>query len=226
LESDPRVSNWSFNKYKEGTLLGSSALLFVLLTAFLIWPGFVSGILLGIVFLIWCVLVYFFRDPDRLLDRSQDQYYSPGDGVVNDIEMVQEVDFLKGEFVRIGIFLSVFDVHVQRAPAKGTVEFVTHQDGKNHPAYDPAASVENEQIVMGLDTEAGIILVKQISGILARKCYNYARPGDDLSSGQRYGLIKFGSRVELYLPPDIRIICSVGDKVQAGISPLAELRNE
>ena len=221
--SDQRVPGWSFNKNKEGSLLISSVLLVMAFTALLLWPGWLSGILLGIIFPFWCILFYFFRDPDRAMSRSQDSFYSPGDGVVSDIEIVQEVDYLKEEFIRIGIFLSIFDVHVQRAPITGMVDFVTHQAGKNHPAYDPAASFENDQIIMGMDTSAGKILVKQISGILARKCYNYAKPGDQILSGQRYGLIKFGSRVELYLPPNTRILCSIGDKVQAGISKLAEV---
>lgn len=221
--SDPRVPGWSFKKNKEVSLLGSSFLLFMAFTAFLLWPGWLFGIFLGIIFPVWCVLFYFFRDPDRAMNRSEDTYYCPGDGVVSDIEIVQEVDYLNQEFVRIGIFLSLFDVHVQRAPISGKVDFVTHKAGKNHPAYDPAASYENDQIIMGLDTPQGKIMVKQISGILARKCYNYARPGEQIKSGQRYGLIKFGSRVELYLPPTARILCSIGDKVQAGLSELAVL---
>ncbi len=223
---DPRVPGWSFNKNKERSLLGSSVLLVMAFTALLTWPGLLSGMFLGIVFLVWCILFYFFRDPDRAMNRSQDYYYCPGDGVVSDIETVQEVDYLKQEFVRIGIFLSLFDVHVQRAPITGKVDFVTHQAGKNHPAYAPAASYENDQIIMGLDTVCGKIIVKQISGILARKCYNYAKPGDQIQSGQRYGLIKFGSRVELYLPPGTRILCSVGEKVKGGITVLAEITDE
>jgi len=223
---DNRVSGWSFNKNKEETLLISSVMLVMAFTTILLWPGWLSGIFFGIVFPLWCILFYFFRDPERAMSRSPEFYYCPGDGVVSDIETVQEVDFLKQEFVRIGIFLSVFDVHVQRAPINGTVDFVTHQAGKNHPAYDPAASYENDQIIMGLDTPYGKIMVKQISGILARKCYNYAKPGEEIQSGQRYGLIKFGSRVELYLPANSRILCSIGDKVQAGISKLAEINNE
>ena len=223
---DQRVPGWSFNKNKEITLLGSSVLLVMAFTALLLWPGWLSGILFGVVFPLWSILFYFFRDPDRLLERSQDYFYSPGDGVVSDIETVQEVDYLKGEFVRIGIFLSIFDVHVQRAPMAGVVDFVTHQAGKNHPAYTPEASYENDQIIMGLDTSAGKILVKQISGILARKCYNYAKLGEQILSGQRYGLIKFGSRVELYLPPGTRVLCLVGDKVKGGITTLAEIADE
>jgi len=224
--SDPRVEGWSFNKNKEETLLGSSVLLVMAFSALLLWPGWLSGIFFGIVFPIWCILFYFFRDPERVMSRSGKYFYSPGDGVVSDIETIQENNYLKREFVRIGIFLSVFDVHVQRAPMTGKVDFVMYQPGMNHPAYDPAASYENDQIVMGIDTEYGKILVKQISGILARKCYNYSKPGDQIQSGQRYGLIKFGSRVELYLPPNTRILCSIGDKVEAGISELAEINKD
>ncbi len=216
--TDPKVSGWSFYRNKESSLLASSILLVTVLAAVLLWPGYLTGMALGIVVILWSILLYFFRDPDRVVDRSPDIYYSPGDGVVSDIDFVNEVDYLEGEFIRIGIFLSLFDVHVQRAPMMGKVEFVTHQAGKNHPAYDPAASVENDQIVMGLETAAGRIIVKQISGILARKCYNYARSGEELLTGQRYGLIKFGSRVELYLPPETRILCSIGEKVQGGIT--------
>jgi phosphatidylserine decarboxylase len=219
------VPGWAFNKNKEGTLLGSSILLVMAFTALLLWPGWLVGILFGFVLLLWSILAYFFRDPDRGLTRLEDSFFSPGDGVVTDIETVTEVDYLQQEFIRIGIFLSIFDVHVQRAPISGTVEFVSHQAGKNHPAYDPAASYENDQIIMGMDTVHGKILVKQISGILARKCYNYAKPGEQIQSGQRYGLIKFGSRVELYLPPDSRILCSVEDKVKGGLSVLAEIVN-
>ncbi|MCD6425414.1 MAG: phosphatidylserine decarboxylase family protein [Anaerolineales bacterium] len=224
--SDQRVPDWSFNKNKEITLLGSSVLLVMAFTALLLWTGWLSGIFFGIIFPLWCILFYFFRDPDRVMERSQDYYYSPGDGVVSDIETVQEVDYLKGDFVRIGIFLSIFDVHVQRAPMAGVVDFVTHQAGKNHPAYTPEASYENDQIIMGLDTSAGKILVKQISGILARKCYNYAKLGEQILSGQRYGLIKFGSRVELYLPLGTRVRCLVGEKVKGGITILAEIADE
>jgi len=224
--SDPRVPGWAFEKNKEGTLLGSSILLVMAFTALLLWPGWLIGILFVLVFLLWSILVYFFRDPDRVMTRSEDYFYSPGDGVVTDIETVKEVDYLQQDFLRIGIFLSILDVHVQRAPLFGTVEFVSHKAGKNHPAYDPAASVENDQIIMGMDTVHGKILVKQISGILARKCYNYAKPGEKIFSGQRYGLIKFGSRVELYLPPDARILCALGDKAKAGLTALAEIVNE
>jgi phosphatidylserine decarboxylase len=173
---------------------------------------------------IWGFVLYFFRDPDREFQHLPNIAVSPGDGIVRDITTYREKEYLDIDFIRIGIFLSIFDVHVQRAPLKGEVDFVTHQKGKNHPAYSPEASLENDQIAMGIKTKYGMIMVKQISGILARKCINFAGPGDQIKSGQRYGLIKFGSRVELFLPPDAKVLCSVGDKVKGGLTPVAEMK--
>ena len=173
---------------------------------------------------IWGLVLYFFRDPDREFHHLPSVAVSPGDGIVRDITIIREKEYLDVDFIRIGIFLSIFDVHVQRAPLEGEVDFVTHQKGKNHPAYSPAASLENDQIVMGIKTKYGMIVVKQISGILARKCFNFAGPGDQVQSGQRYGLIKFGSRVELFLPLDAKVLCSVGEKVKGGLTPVAEMK--
>jgi phosphatidylserine decarboxylase len=169
------------------------------------------------------LVLYFFRDPDRNIIRESGTFYSPGDGVISDIAIK---GFDGKEYLRIGIFLSVFDVHVQRAPITGQVSFVEHNQGKNHPAFDPAASIENDQIVMGIHSEFGLVIVKQIAGILARKCVNYAKKDDLINMGQRYGLIKFGSRVELYLPKEVKVLCEVGEKTYGGITALAEMSNE
>jgi phosphatidylserine decarboxylase len=223
LNVDPRVKGWSFNKAREGSILGTSILFSLAVIILFVYPGLITGLLNVITFSLWAIVLYFFRDPERKVPGDPNIFYSPGDGVVSDITTFREEDYLDIEFMRVGIFLSVFDVHLQRAPIEGEVEFITHQKGKNLPAYDPAASQENDQIVMGLNTRFGMILVKQISGILARKCYNYATIGENLKSGQRYGLIKFGSRVELYLPDNARLLCEIGDKVKAGISGIAEM---
>jgi phosphatidylserine decarboxylase len=221
LSKDPYVPGWKFRKVQEGSILASviSALtagtLAVLFSHWLLWV--IWGSCLAVMFLV----LYFFRDPDRTMQRSPAVFYSPGDGVVNDIMTIHEEAYPELEFNRIGIFLSVFDVHVQRAPVEGEIEFITHRIGKNLPAYDPEASAENDQIVMGIKSKFGLILIKQIAGILARKCINYARVGDQIESGQRYGLIKFGSRVELYLPMGATILCQVGDKVKAGLTEMA-----
>jgi phosphatidylserine decarboxylase len=172
------------------------------------------------------VILYFFRDPRRIIEYSPNVFYSPGDGTVSDITRVNFPLGSEQPFVRIGIFLSVFNVHVQRAPISGKVLNVTHHPGEHFPAYNPLASLENEQISMEIDSRYGPIIVKQISGILARKCFNYSQKGDHIRAGQRYGLIKFGSRVELFIPISSTVSCKVGDKVFGGLTPLANIDDE
>jgi len=226
LKSDIRVPGWDFKKYREGFIVVPTFIVLLALIGVIFAPRVLTFVILVLCLVIWGLVLYFFRDPDREFQHLPNVAVSPGDGIVRDITTLREKEYLDVDFVRIGIFLSIFDVHVQRAPLKGEVDFVTHQKGKNHPAYSPAASLENDQIVMGIKTKYGMIMVKQISGILARKCFNYAEPGDQIQSGQRYGLIKFGSRVELYLPPDTKVLCSVGEKVKGGLTPIAEMQEE
>ena len=225
MQEDSRVPGWAFRKTHDKYILGF-ALLFLFSVILVIvgshWLTWIFCVLAGVVF---GLVLYFFRDPKRSLERNLNVCYSPADGRVTDITTVSLKEFPGSDYLRIGIFMSILDVHVQRSPLNGVVDFVSHQPGKNYPAYDPAASVENDQITMGIKTGNGLILVKQIAGILARKCVNYAKPGEQIQSGQRYGLIKFGSRVELFLPPDVKTIVSIGDNVIAGITPLAEMKN-
>jgi len=226
MQVDPHVPGWSFRKIHDKYILGF-ALLFLLAVILAIaashWLSWIFCLLVGIVF---GLVLYFFRDPKRILDRDINLCYSPADGRVADITTVSLKEFPGSDFLRVGIFMSILDVHVQRSPLNGVVDFVSHQPGKNYPAYDPAASVENDQITMGIKTDSGLILVKQIAGILARKCVNYAKPGEQIQSGQRYGLIKFGSRVELFLPLNVKTNISIGDNVIAGVTPLAEMKND
>ena len=223
MKSDLRVPGWDFKKYREVSILVPTIIVLLALIGVIYAPQVFTIVIFVFCLLIWGLVLYFFRDPDREFQHLPNVAVSPGDGIVRDITTFREKEYLDVDIIRIGIFLSIFDVHVQRAPLKGEVDFVTHQKGKNHPAYSPAASLENDQIVMGIKTKYGMIMVKQISGILARKCFNFAGPGDQIQSGQRYGLIKFGSRVELFLPPDARVLCSVGEKVKGGLTPVAEI---
>ncbi len=224
MKSDLRVPGWDFKKYREGSIVVPTIIVLLALIGVIYAPRVFTIVIFVFCLLIWGLVLYFFRDPDREFQHLPNVAVSPGDGIVRDITTFREKEYLDIDLIRIGIFLSIFDVHVQRAPLKGEVDFVTHQKGKNHPAYSPAASLENDQIVMGIKTKYGMIMVKQISGILARKCFNFVGPGDQIQSGQRYGLIKFGSRVELFLPPDARVLCSVGEKVKGGLTPVAEIR--
>jgi phosphatidylserine decarboxylase len=145
--------------------------------------------------------------------------------VVN-IVREHESEFLNQESVRISIFLSVLDVHVQRIPIGGKVLRVQHHPGQFLQAYRPEASQVNEYIATILETPYGLVLVKQIAGIMARRCVNYLHPGETVYTGERLGLIRFGSRADLFLPADARLLISIGDKVIGGITPLARLKEK
>lgn len=159
----------------------------------------------------------FFRDPQRAIPQTPGAVVSPADGRVHEIEMEPGGH-------RISIFLSVTDVHVNRAPYAGKVTEVVYQPGRFVPAYRAAASRENESNRMTLDSPDAVIAVKQIAGILARRIVCRARPGDVLERGQRYGLIRFGSRTDLFLPADADVVARVGDTVRGGETILAFLK--
>jgi phosphatidylserine decarboxylase len=170
---------------------------------------------------LWALVLYFFRDPNRQPPSATDLVLSPGDGEVVVITEEEERTYLGRACRRVSIFLSVFDVHVQRAPIAGTVRSVVHKPGQFLQAFRPEASELNEHIAMTIDSRYGPVLVKQIAGILARRCVNYATAGDVLFPGQRYGLIRFGSRVDLYLPLEAELLVAVGDRVYGGLTAIA-----
>jgi len=159
-------------------------------------------------------VLFFFRDPERLLPKGKDLVVSPADGRVIVIKDVYEPDYLKQDVKQVSIFLSVFNVHVNRAPVGGTVETVKYNPGKFHVAAVDKASLENEQTGMVIVHGKHKILVKQIAGLIARRIVCYAKPGEVLMPGERYGLIRFGSRVDLFLPKDIELKVKVGDRIK------------
>ncbi len=189
-------------------------------------PGFFSRLLTAGATGIWLLILYFFRDPNRRPVTAPGLVVSAGDGEVVAIAREREEEFLQCEALRVSIFLSILDVHVQRAPIGGTVTAVEHRPGKFLQAFRPEASTENEFIAMKIETPYGKVLVKQIAGIMARRCVNYARPGQRVATGQRFGLIRFGSRVDLFLPPNAKILTSVGDHARGGVTPIARLPEE
>ena len=159
----------------------------------------------------------FFRDPERAIPQRPGAVVSPADGRVHEIEMEEERR-------RISIFLSVADVHVNRAPHAGKVTEVIYKPGRFVPAYRSEASRENESNRITIDGPEAAVAVKQIAGILARRIVCRARPGDMLDRGQRYGLIRFGSRTDLFLPADANVVAQIGDKVRGGETILAYLK--
>ena len=176
------------------------------------------------------LVAWFFRDPERRIPQEPGILVSPADGTVADIESVSEPDFLGGEALRVGIFLSPLNVHVNRSPARGVVRHRAYRAGKFLAAYDRRAVEENESCAIGIECEAPggkpplRILVRQVVGVAARRIVCPVAPGDPLDRGQRFGMIKFGSRTELWVPAAAGFRCrvKVGDPVSGGSSVLGE----
>ncbi len=177
----------------------------------------VAAVVTGLaIFVLW-----FFRDPNHPLPAGDDLVVAPGEGRVIGIERVEEAAFLEGVAHRISIFLSVFDVHVQRAPVTGTVDHKEYRPGKYAVAWLDKASQDNEQASLGITTPGGRVLVRQIAGLVARRIVTDPSKGDRVERGSRIGLIRFGSRVELFLPVDWEVTCKVGDRARVGATVLA-----
>ncbi len=177
--------------------------------------------------LVWILL--FFRDPHRQIVGDEATLLAPADGRIADIEQVDEADFLGGPALRIGIFLSIFNTHINRAPCDAKVEQITYRPGKYLNAMNRQAGKVNESnnlVLVRTGRPSDRLLVRQISGAIARRIVCAAREGQQLVGGERFGMIKFGSRTELYLPAGAQIEClvRVGDKVKAGMTPLAKYR--
>jgi phosphatidylserine decarboxylase len=166
-------------------------------------------------------VLWFFRDPEPRVPGDGRLVVAPGQGRVIDIREVEEPTFLRSVARRITIFLSVFDVHVQRAPVSGTVEHRSYEPGEYLVAWLEKASDENEQASLGFTTPHGRVLVRQIAGLVARRIVTDPVEGDAVERGQRIGLIRFGSRVDLFVPLDWEVTCSVGDRAKVGATALA-----
>ncbi len=167
---------------------------------------------------------YFFRDPERPVPGDAGDVVAPADGKVIFVDEVMEDRFLHGRARRVAIFMNVFDVHVNRAPVAGRVAALEHRPGQFKAAFRGDADQVNEQQALVLETEdGGRVLAVQIAGLLARRIVPFVAQGRRLNRGERFGMICFGSRVDLYLPPDAEILVKVGDRVKAGSSLVARL---
>ena len=161
---------------------------------------------------------YFYRDPERPVPGEAGVIVSPADGKVVLVDEVRENEFLQSPARRVAIFMDVFDVHVNRAPVAGTVTDMRHRAGEYKAASRRDAAQRNEQQAVVLESEGRRLLVVQIAGLLARRIIPYVKPGQFLARGERLGMICFGSRVDLYLPPEGEISVKVGDHLKAGSS--------
>lgn len=185
------------------------------------WGGAALTVLAGLLSVLALFVLWFFRDPVRRAPAATDVVVAPGEGRVIDIKEIHEPSFLRTTARRITIFLSVFDVHVQRAPVSGVVEHRHYQPGKFAVAWLEKASEDNEQASLGIATPHGRVLVRQIAGLVARRIVTDPREGDRVERGERIGIIRFGSRVDLFVPLDWELTCKVGDRARVGATPLA-----
>jgi phosphatidylserine decarboxylase len=180
--------------------------------------------LLAVVITILALWVaYFFRDPERSGERGANIVVAPADGKLIMIAEVDEPSFIGGRATRLSIFMNVFNVHVNRYPVDGTVEYVHYNPGKFLNAAAEKSSIENEQSSVGIDTGANRVLVRQIAGLIARRIVTYSQKGQQVRQGERMGLIRFGSRVDVFLPTRARLRVQLGTLTTAGTTVLAEL---
>jgi len=191
---------------------------FPLLFAGIVAAAFGWRLTAGVLLLICAAVAFFFRDPERLPPAEAGVVVSPADGRV--MEITDEV--LQGRpGRRISIFLSIWDVHVNRSPMAGQFREVEYRTGRFYNAMRSRASVENEQNIIYLQTERGEMVFKQIAGAIARRVVCWKAPGDTVKLGERIGLIRFGSRMDVWLPSDAEILARPGQHVAGGVSVLA-----
>ena len=204
------------------TLLEARWILLILASAGVaVW--FVSAWLSFIFLSLFLFTIAFFRDPDRPVPANPNLIVAPADGRVRDIVELDENELLKTKTRRVGIFLSIFDVHTNRAPIDGRIIYRQHHEGLCLDARDPDCPQKNEAMTWGFENPRGAIVVKQLTGAIARRIVAWANVGDELKKGERFGMIRFGSRTELYLPLDAEVLVKTGDHVSGGSTVIARL---
>ena len=205
---------------REGYIYIAAALFLAVVMYF----GF--GVAVAVPFVVLaCYFTYFFRNPDRTIPTDDHLVVSPADGTVQDVVELEDDDFIEGPCTKIIIFLSVFNVHVNRSPIAGEIKCQKYVCGRFRPAYKDEVGFENERHMLGIENEKGFrVTVTQIAGILARRIVSWVTLDDNMSKGQVYGLIKFGSCTELVVPRNVEVLVKKGDKVRGGESVLGRIK--
>jgi phosphatidylserine decarboxylase len=184
-------------------------------------PGLlIAAAILGLLTLF---LTYFYRNPPRTIPNDEALILSVADGRVLSVQNIEN-DYIGGKGIKISIFLSVFNVHINRIPISGRVDYVTYNPGKFFAAFEDKASTENEQTEIGLVYESGKMIFKQIAGVLARRIVCHLTKDQSVQAGAVFGMIHFGSRAELFLPDNIEVMVKPGDRVKAGETAIGRLR--
>jgi phosphatidylserine decarboxylase len=196
-------------------------LVILALAAVAFW--FVSAWLSLVFLVLFFFTIAFFRDPDRPAPADPSLIVAPADGRVSDIVDLDENEVLKMKTRRVGIFLSIFDVHTNRAPIDGRIIYRQHHEGLYLDARDPDCAEKNEAMTWAFENSRVTIVVRQLTGAIARRIVAWAKVGDELKKGERFGMIRFGSRTELYLPLEAEVLVKTGDHVSGGSTIIARL---
>ena len=206
--------------------LSEARWIFVILVLLAVVAWFVSGWLSLLFVVLFFCTVAFFRDPNRRVPPDPLVIVAAADGTVTDIAELDENEVLKIKTRRVGIFLSIFDVHTNRAPIDGRVIYRQHREGLCLDARRPESSEKNESMTWALENPRVAIVVRQLTGAIARRIVAWAEIGDELKKGQRFGMIRFGSRTEVYLPLAATVLVKVGDHVLGGSTIIAQLPDQ
>lgn len=206
----------------------------------IIFPTFFLALVLWVVYyffpsggwLLFAVLIslfsflnlWFFRDPDREFSGTENDIVSPADGQIVKIDKIFDEDYFNKEVTIVSIFLSVFNVHVNRWPISGKIDFADYRKGKFLAAFNHKASTENEQTLFGISSPGGRLLFKQIAGIIARRIIYRGKIGDEVERGNRFGMIRYGSRVDLLFDEDVDIHVEMKQKVKCGATLIASFK--
>jgi len=195
--------------------------------AILVFLALVGAFFSGWISLIFLILIlytlFFFRDPERTVAADLSAVVAAADGLVKDISEVEETEVLKIKTRRIGIFLSIFDVHTNRAPIDGRIIYRQHREGLCLDARSPECAEKNEAMTWAFENPRATLVVRQLTGAIARRIVAWADVGDELKKGDRFGMIRFGSRTEVYLPLAADVLIKVGDHVAGGSTIIARL---
>ena len=200
----------------------------------------IFAILLALIIVSWCFSPWislpfvilgiytlaFFRDPDRITPNDPDSVVAAADGTITDIVEIEEHEVLNTKTQRVGIFLSIFNVHTNRAPVEGRIIFREHRKGLFLDARRPDCSEKNESMTWAFQNPRVTIVVRQLTGAIARRIVGWAKVGDELAKGERFGMIRFGSRTEVYLPLNASVLVKAGDRVSGGLTVIARLADQ
>ncbi|MDR3094276.1 MAG: phosphatidylserine decarboxylase family protein [Bacteroidales bacterium] len=204
-------------------------LLLATVNALLRWlsPHWLHCTIAGASIVFFCMIVWFFRNPNRPLTPDVNKVFAPADGEVVAIEEVEEPEYFKDKRIQVSIFMSPLNVHVNRYPVSGIVTYVKYHPGKYLVAWHPKSSLLNERSTVAVRTESGQeVLFRQIAGAVARRIVTYPKAGDTALQGADFGFIKFGSRVDVFLPLDAHIRVKIGDKARGNETVLADFKSD